>query len=205
MPSSFFFFLFFIRVGCARIRGEESLDKSVLKKAATYLGQSVLFSWDVSCWLKVISRYILTAALIQEAKLPLAYGLPLRRIKLCGYENRWSDMKGFCGSEAVGWWVMRWRRLLSLKFNSHLASPHLSLPKNFSVHTALCIAIVTFLLITTETSFPAPDKETSLPVESAYNSHFFFFKSPPPSSTGWTYGQPPLFTIHFLISTYSPF
>lgn len=56
--------------------------------------------------------------------------------------------------KAESWqcWEMRWRRI-SLKFYSHLAP---SSPNNFSVHTALRIAIETFLLITTETSFPSP-------------------------------------------------
>lgn len=107
-------------------------------------------------------------------------GLSLLQSQLCLYENRLSEIKGFCG-KAEGWqrWEMRWRRI-SLKFYSHLAP---STPNKFSVHTALCIAIETFLLITTETSFPTPDKESSLPVETARISHF---QGPPPSA-GCTY------------------
>lgn len=108
---------------------------------------------------------------------------PPSQSQLCGYENRLSEIKGRCGkAEGWRWWEMRWRRLLSLKFYSHLAP---STPNKFSVHTALRIAIETFLLITTETSFPTPDKESSLPVETARISHF---QGPPPSA-GCTYRQ----------------
>lgn len=51
-----------------------------------------------------------------------------------------------------------------MKFYSHLAP---STPSNFAVHTALCIAIETLLLMTTETSFPTLDKESPLPSETA--------------------------------------
>lgn len=51
-----------------------------------------------------------------------------------------------------------------MKFYSHLAP---STPSKFAVHTALCIAIETFLLMTTETSFPTLDKESPLPSETA--------------------------------------
>lgn len=94
-------------------------------------------------------------------------------------------------------------RLLSLTFDSHLAP---SAAKKFSVHTALCIAIETFLLITTETSFPAPDKESSLPVETALHQPFpkptSFFRSQPTSSSPpfFSFFTPPLF-----ISTFSTF
>lgn len=52
-----------------------------------------------------------------------------------------------------------------MKFYSHLAP---STPSKFAVHTALCIAIETFLLMTTETSFPTLDKESPLPSETAF-------------------------------------
>lgn len=91
-------------------------------------------------------------------------------------------------------------RLLSLTFDSHLAP---SAAKKFSVHTALCIAIETFLLITTETSFPAPDKESSLPVETALHQPFpkptSFFRSQPTSSSPpfFSFFTPPLFISTF--------
>lgn len=90
-----------------------------------------------------------------------------------------------------------------MTFDSHLAP---SAAKKFSVHTALCIAIETFLLITTETSFPAPDKESSLPVETALHQPFpkptSFFRSQPTSSSPpfFSFFTPPLF-----ISTFSTF
>lgn len=77
---------------------------------------------------------------------------------------RLSEIKGYCGgAEGRQWWETRWRRS-SLKFYSHLAP---STPSKFAVHTALCIAIETFLLMTTETSFPTLDKESPLPSETA--------------------------------------
>lgn len=77
---------------------------------------------------------------------------------------RLSEIKGYCGgAEGRHWWETRWRRS-SLKFYSHLAP---STPSKFAVHTALCIAIETFLLMTTETSFPTLDKESPLPSETA--------------------------------------
>lgn len=90
-----------------------------------------------------------------------------------------------------------------MTFDSHLAP---SAAKKSSVHTALCIAIETFLLITTETSFPAPDKESSLPVETALHQPFpkptSFFRSQPTSSSPpfFSFFTPPLF-----ISTFSTF
>lgn len=125
-------------------------------------------------------------------------GLSLLQSQLCGYENRLLEIKGRCGkAEGWRWWEMRWRRI-SLKFYSHLAP---STPNKFSVHTAPCIAIETFLLITTETSFPTPDKESSLPVETARISHF---QGPPPCA-GCTYQHtpPPPPSLH--ISTFSTF
>lgn len=86
-----------------------------------------------------------------------------------------------------------------MTFDSHLAP---SAAKKFSVHTALCIAIETFLLITTETSFPAPDKESSLPVETALHQPFpkpTSFRSQPTSSSPpfFSFFTPPLFISTF--------
>ncbi|KAF3690013.1 hypothetical protein EXN66_Car005685 [Channa argus] len=87
----------------------------------------------------------------------------------------------------------------SLKFYSHLAP---STPNKFSVHTALCIAIETSLLITTETSFPAPDKESSLPVRPpalAISKPHLFLQAVPTSRSKVVF-TPPL-----LISTFPTF
>lgn len=122
-------------------------------------------TWKVRFWQKAFWRAKLLCRWLSDQW----HSVSLLESQLCGCENRLSEIKGCCG-EAEGWqqWEMRWRRS-SLKFYSHSAP---STASKFSVHTALCIAIETFLLMTTETSFPTADKESLLPAETAHISLF---------------------------------